>query len=413
MADHSDSSNSWLLLQRVWALFGLALFGATYKLWFPESTFPHVPLLRPFAASIFQTDGVHYLTLGAIVLALLWLLAKPNATVWCLMFISLTCSLLVNQHRLQPWAFHLLLGAMVFMTCSRERGTKLLRILTISIYVFSAAGKFDYQFMYTVGQQFLQAATSLIGMDSTQWDAGLTAKATLIFPAFELLVGVLLCNSKTRRVGIPAAIILHTSIMLILSPLGLNHKPGVVIWNCLFVILIPLLFRANQKPARMSTDRSDRSVRSQIVAILVLSTSVLPITEPLGKYDHWLAWGLYSPRTSRVIVNIPLYNVRVIDELEPYMIPQFGDTPFRTFDMRRWSLDELNVPIYPQDRFQLAVARHIAHKYQLGDGIEIHLLGIADRFTGQRSSQVLRGVQEIDMYCRQYFFSATPTYLNR
>ena len=77
------------------------------------------------------------------------------------------------------------------------------------------------------------------------------------------------------------------------------------------------------------------------------------------------------------------------------------------------SLDELNVPIYPQDRFQLAVARHIAHKYQLGDGIEIHLLGIADRFTGQRSSQVLRGVQEIDMYCRQYFFSATPTYLNR
>ena len=139
--------------------------------------------------------------------------------------------------------------------------------------------------------------------------------------------------------------------------------------------------------------------------MIVLAASVLPILEPFGMYDHWLAWGLYSPRTSRVQVNIHSSRVDDISELEPYLLPQLGDTPFRSLDLRRWSLDELNVPIYPQDRFQLAVARYVAHHYKLDSGIEVHLLGIADRFTGQREVEILRGTHEIDMRCQQFFFS--------
>ena len=169
----------------------------------------------------------------------------------------------------------------------------------------------------------------------------------------------------------------------------------------LFIAMIPYLFL----PMIQSVNETKKTFTNRMASLVIMAACLLPILESFGKYDHWLAWGLYSPRNSRAQINIHLYKVGEIKELEPYMRPQLGDTPFRSLDLRKWSLEELNVPLYPQDRFQLAVARHIAHRYNLDSGIEVHLLGIANRFTGQRDVEILRGKHEIDMRCQQFFFS--------
>ena len=400
-----DSTNlfhsRWSRLQQIWALFALVLFAVTYRLWLPENPFPRVPLLSVFTSEIVQATWIHYLMLSSGVISLLIILIKPNQRVWMLTIGSLVALFSLNQHHLQPWAFHLFLGATVFAMCSYESGIRLLRILCISIYLFSAAGKFDYQFVHTVGGQFLDALFGLFGENTKQLSAEFTATLALIFPAFELLVAVLLGIAKTRKLGIFAAILLHASIMLILSPLGLDHKPGVIIWNGLFLSLIPILFRDAVQTARKKNDL----FRTRIASTIIWLASIFPILEPFGKYDHWLAWGLYSPRTSRVKVYIPLHQIARLSELEPYLSPEDGTTPFRLLEIRHWSLEELKVPIYPQDRFQLAVARYIAHHYRLESGIEVHLEGIANRFTGERKVEILRGKHEIDMRCEQFFFS--------
>tara|TARA_Y100001968_G_scaffold231835_1_gene214551 strand:+ start:1364 stop:2593 length:1230 start_codon:yes stop_codon:yes gene_type:complete len=404
VSGHSESTTHWAILQRSWAGIALVLFAVTYKVWLPPNQFPAVPLLDVFGSSAAQATWIHYLLLTVCSLALLGTTIKPASTTWFIVIVSLLAMFLLNQHRLQPWAFHLLLGAFVFAACSIRQGTSLLRLLTISIYTFSAAGKFDYQFMETVGQEFLVATTGLINLNSTQWDPSLSSKATLLFPLAEILVAVLLIRPRSRKAGIALAILLHLSIITLLSPLGLGHKPGVIIWNGLFVVLVPLLFSDKLN----STQPAETTFSGQLAAILVLAASLLPAVEPLGKYDHWLAWGLYSPRTSRVIINVHLYDVGVVEELEAFMLPQLGDTPYRTLDLRKWSLATLNVPVYPQDRFQLAAARYIAHKYKLGDSIQVHMLSISDRFTGHRTAEILNGTSELDMHCRQFFFSTTP-----
>jgi len=391
----------WKLLQQVWAVFALALFIVTFRLWLPDSDFPAIPLFSSFTSHGFQSVWTHYPLLALCGLSLLASLIKPSPRNWLMLLGSLVLMFLFNQHHLQPWAFHLALGAIVFATCSSNSGARLLRLLCISIYIFSAVGKFDYQFMHTVGQQFLNATVGLIGHNTDALSPELSAKLTLVFPAFELLVAVLLSFTKTRRIGIIAAIILHTNIILILSPLGLGHKPGVLIWNGLFIALIPILFAIPSQLPEMS----EASLGRRIARWTIIAASLLPVLEPHGKYDHWLAWGLYSPRTSRAEINIHLYKIRELPELEPYLLPHSGDIPFRELDIRKWSLAELNVPIYPQDRFQLAVARYLAHSYNLKSGIEVHLMGIADRFTGRREVEILRGAHEIDMRCQKFLFS--------
>ena len=309
--------------------------------------------------------------------------------------------LLQNQHRLQPWAFHLLLGSTVFACCNPQKGLRLLKWLWISIYVYSAAGKLDYQFMHTVGLQFLETVLGWLGMTTDDLPVATAPILTLIFPAFELFVASLLLFRKTRKPGVYAAVFLHSLIILTLSPLGLDHKPGVLIWNGLFIAMVPGLFL----PSISSSNKPSKTFTNSVASAVITAACLLPILEPFGRYDHWLAWGLYLPRNSRVQVNIHLYKVGELEDLAPYMWPQLGDTPYRSLNLRKWSLDALNVPLYPQDRFQLAVARHIAHRYNLDTGIEVHLLGIADRFTGQRDVEILRGKHEIDMRCQQFFFS--------
>jgi len=401
MDNAHESNRNWGRLQIIWCLFALALFFVTLPLWISTNEFPVVPLFAPLASSDFQFPWIDGVLLGSLFVILLINTSRTHSRLWFGILFLLGIMLLQNQHRLQPWAFHLLLGSTVFACCNPQTGTRLLKGLWISIYIYSAAGKLDYQFMHTVGLQFLETVLGWLGMTTDDLPVATAPTLTLIFPAFELFVASLLLFRKTRVLGVYAAVFLHSLIILILSPLGLDHKPGVLIWNGLFIAMIPCLFL----PMIQSVNETKKTFTNRMASLVIMAACLLPILEPFGKYDHWLAWGLYSPRNSRAQINIHLYKVGEIKELEPYMRPQLGDTPFRSLDLRKWSLEELNVPLYPQDRFQLAVARHIAYRYNLDTGIEVHLLGIANRFTGQRDVEILRGKHEIDMRCQQFFFS--------
>ena len=90
--------------------------------------------------------------------------------------------------------------------------------------------------------------------------------------------------------------------------------------------------------------------------------------------------------------------------MQPFLIDDDSDG-WHHLQMNSWSLDQLHVPIYPQARFQLAVASRLAHLYDLSDSVRVIVKGVADRRSGRRKEQRLMGRNEIDAELNHYWIA--------
>ncbi len=293
----------------------------------------------------------------------------------------------------------------------------------VSIYFYSALGKFDFEFLHTVGQQMLGAMAKLVGQDSSTIPASMRLALVAVFPMTELAIALGLAWPKSRRIAGLLAIVLHFTLIAILGPLGLNHRLGVLIWNALFSVQAFYLFVVKQKtgpnngidalqPVRNSPGwlrGFSQSLCSALIAIVI----VLPCTERFGIWDHWPSWALYAPHSSRVRVEVAGPSVgRLPSELAALIaqpsLPEGEMLDWVIVPIDAWSLRSLDTPIYPQSRFQLGVAKTIASLVDSESEVRVTILGTANRFTGQRQSQVHEGSTRIDKASLSYWFNAKP-----
>ncbi len=101
-------------LARWWAVAGLTLFAATWKLWTPQTEFPQVPLFV-WAGSL--PLFVDWMAFGVLLGSLMFATWNPNSRrSWLAFVASLSVLIVLDQHRLQPWAWQLLLMAIVYAT---------------------------------------------------------------------------------------------------------------------------------------------------------------------------------------------------------------------------------------------------------------------------------------------------------
>ena len=483
----SSMERRWVGLQRWWALCGLMLIAASWRLWIPSDAFPHVSLVA-WASS--PPAWLTYACTTAMVVSLASLIVvtkrSPLRTTLLTTYL-LTWAILVilNQHRLQAWAYQFALLALAFSMSPSQRGLTWTRGLVLSIYFYSAWGKFDYQFIHTVGQQFLAVVCGWCGWLLTswpleQWPTELRLGVALLFPLGELAVAILLGLPQRRMTGVCCAVFLHACLLAILGPWGLRHESGVLLWNVFFMGQAIWLFaprlqfwgqssqvgaeepnlplpqtseltdsptdrteqpegfaaqgleshRANRgeaasagSPAGSGKSRGRLGPRflagvvrpSGISEWLLLAAIVMPMWEPWGVWDHWPSWGLYSPRNSRVQLEVH----RSEWERLPSDLQRLGrfaaasqrderSDPWVQVDLGAWSLNALQVPIYPQQRFQLGVASSFLARGQLDRGFRLHLLGISHRWTGERSTTTLRNRMQVDAAARRYWFHAQP-----
>jgi len=320
MSDRSRAT--WL--RRIMAAFGLVLFAITWRLWTPQIEFPQIP----FFSWLTQVPGlVDWMaaagTLAGLVAMLLTnhRLAKPAAI---LFLISTSLLVLLNQHRLQPWVYLMLVTSCLLVSLPSKVCLLWLRRIVISIYLYSAISKFDYQFAFTVGEQMLDVLLGFVGLEATSLPQWLQISLVLGLPLGELLIGGLLLFSKTRKLGGWLAMGLHASLLLVLGPLGLNHQPGVLIWNAWFIVQAWLLFASSNLVGELENRSSDELTKQptdspptelalcgRLLALLVIAfpitCAVSPWVELPIKADHWVAWEVYAPRSSRAIVHAPAW----------------------------------------------------------------------------------------------------------
>lgn len=410
--ESNDSLNSrvgsmWFL--RVWSVFGLFLFATTWRLWTPQSLYPQVPV---FESMVNAPGFIDWVAFVLIVASLIWIAITPKVSGawsrWPIVVFasSLLVSFLLDQHRLQPWAWHWFVFAGVLVMARRGDAMRWFRWIVVSIYIYSAISKLDYQFTHSVGLQIVQAMAGLAGVSLAEHSPDLLSRFVLLLPLTELVIGIGLAFVATRRLCGWLAILLHVGLLLALGPLGLNHQSPVLIWNAFFIFQAYWLF----------VQREQREYAVQInlmrgwpAAAFALAVILFPITCSFGGCDHWLAWELYAPRSSRVKIELP---GTAVEQL-PYPARNYTMKSPKLpgvveLDLSEWSLSELGVPVYPQSRFQLGVARAVRNQMSNDRLLRVTIKSRSDRRTGQRVNELLRGNREFEEQASKFWLNSTP-----
>lgn len=348
---------------------------------------------------------------------------------WILIGFTLVVGVALDQHRLQPWVYQTLLYSAWMVLLPGRLAIRCMQILTISIYLYSSMGKFDYQFVHTVGQDFLATIGRLVGLDISTWDDTTRSRVVLAFPLAELATALLLIIPRTRRVGAYIAIVMHFSLIVLLSPLGMNHSLGVLAWNAVlagqaYLLFIKSVVPPESQPAPDESSASEshhtpipqsNSWRSVVSVMLLGLALVLPLSERRDHiddtslhWDHWLSWALYSPHNSRF--NLEVHRSLVSDFPDSWSGAVGDDTDadgWHPLDLGQLALDIRGVPIVPQARYQLGLAMAITQSHDT-PGIESLVRGVlrssSRRLDGTRREQWLMNLDAVRKRARGFWF---------
>jgi hypothetical protein len=416
LGDTPVSPSRAVLLRRAWAVFGLGLVAATWRLWTPQHVFPQVPFFQWAAALPF---GCQWIGAGAMLLGLAGALVGPRQGRWpavalWLFAVAASGMMLLDQERLQPWAYQFVIVAVVLALADARAAFALLRLFTVSFYFYSALTKFDASFLHTLGQQFLSALAGVFGASLDGWSDFWRLATALLFPVGEAWVALGLCFARSRRWALAAAVLTHVLLLVILGPWGLHHKPGVLVWNLYFIVQDVLLFGtpALSKMVEPTGGKQPSPVGNVpwLVQAMTAAAICLPLLGSTTWFDIWPSWGLYASCAERVALLIHRRGLEQLpDALQTFAeMPDDPDDPWLTLRLDRWSLDALGAPIYPQNRFQLGVAEAVIVRYQLGHRARVVRFDLAERFSGKRSHQVLAGLPQVIAAGDEYFFNTRP-----
>ncbi len=388
-------------LSRWTALSAIALIAVTWRLWTPQTDFPQIPVHSGLCTAPAWLDWTGLIgTLVGLTIALLDVRPQSTRIGYAIVSGSLLILFCLDQHRFQPWAYELWLFSVVWLCCSDPARFRLLQWLLISVYFFSALGKLDFEFLHTVGQQMLSVVVGKTGFDIQQIPIGARLFLAAAFPLIELSVAIGLAFPSTRRLSACLAIAVHLGLVLILGPLGLNHRWGVLVWNVQVAVQAYLLFYSRPMVEKQPVEpKSAGLLWSQRFASTVVVVAIgLPCVERLGLWDHWPSWALYAPHSSRVYVEVATPELeRLPVALQQLAKANLADSEeiaiWVALPIDRWSLQTLDTPIYPQARFQLGVAKSLAARLSQTDSIRVKVLGTASRFTGVRNTEVFEGAR--------------------
>jgi hypothetical protein len=272
-----------------------------------------------------------------------------------------------------------------------------------------------------VGQDFVKSLLEQFGWDTELIEYRRRLWLAAGFPIVELVIGCGLLFSRTRATAAVLAIVMHSCLLWILGPFGLQHAAGVLVWNALFIVLCCFMFLWPFHDPSATSVVMDRASASQIHArgsnrrlaaidVLLILVLAVPSGERLGLIDHWLGWALYAPHSSRAHIEISASAVaRLPDVVQPF-VECDPESLWCTVRADQWSLATLHAPITPQQRFQVGVARALA-KHVNEHEIRVTLLSTAGRWSGRRMEQELRGASELNSAGRKYWYNTTPHFL--
>lgn len=449
-----------LRLRVLRSLFWLMLIASTWRMWFPESgtdAFPVIPFFGGLTRVPFAIDHclsmllVAALLCDAVMASLMMRTSRLASglcrlnSAWIGIIGSAVALVALDQQRLQPWTYHLILLTPILAIdwsethINRSDGKwigwssmTLVVLLTASIYFWSAISKLDVSFAREHGRVFVDALVEAVGLSTRFWSPTARLVVPLTLPLIELLIGIGLLFRPIRRRVLFLAVGMHGVLILAVGPWGINQRVGVTLWNLLFMtqnlVLASGLKRtatdAEQRKMSVGNDQAAWATastdwRRMLVTGITCAAVVAPILRTLNGFDLWPSWSVYSASHRRVSIEWPAYSYphrRMSTEME-----SFGDEKLpewaQHFHMSivpgvgrlridHWALDSYNAPIYPQDRFQIAVALALTKRYPRLRYMNVRITEEADRWTGRRRQWSVSG-EALPQHADQFWLNMT------
>jgi len=319
----------------------------SFNLWISDRTFPLCPVSDFIPASPVGMDvfivGLALLLLGGGMISKHRMIFISLIVVFLLLFLQ-------DQMRWQPWAYMYFLMLIPFsFKLDNEKLISYFQILIIGVYLWGGIHKFSADF---IDNTYLTILMDMFGLDSPETIQSLGWLGYSI-PIIELAIALLLIFPRTRFLGFVGVVITHLFILVFLVCIDSNTI--LYPWNIAMVLFTGLLFYKNSEPMRIWERQSNLLRVFNFKAILLFI--LLPALSLFNNWDNYLSFKLFSGKTHLFYICIDNAHAHLIDpSLKPYYWEPEGLNNGVMISLNEWTLDELDIPFYPETRVFKKVA---------------------------------------------------------
>lgn len=329
----------------------------SHRLWFGTRYFPPSPVF----INIFPLPvifGTLLFSALVILLVLIIFSPKPKKFILSVLVISVIF-IFFDQSRLQPWFYQyfFMLGALAFFSWDKHDLEKrnytlnICRLIIGSIYFYSGLHKINPFFI-------LNSFPWMVGPIVHLLPTGLKF-FPLIFgplvPFIEMGIGIGLLTKKYRKAAIILALVMMGFVLFTIGPWGLSWNSVVWPWNIAMVLFVLILFWKVEYFAFKDILWAKKFPFQKVVLILF---TIMPIFSFFGVWDSYPSFNLYSGNVN----NAEIYISDAVKDKLPLVIQKYAsevEINKNNLNFTKWSLEELNIPVYPEPRVYKDITRGI------------------------------------------------------
>ncbi len=320
----------------------------SFKLWLGDRLFPLVPFIDGLESIL---HSFNYMLFLFLILSLLYEIYKPNKWSLASGLIILLLFLLQDQNRLQPWVYIYILILLPFcffhfLKTSEKNLIAPIKIIFITMYFWSGIQKANSNF---INGGFAQILVNLFKIQDPQTIKNLLPLGYVI-PMIEILIAISLVSKKLRHLGVFLAIITHIFILIYVSPIGINNNFIIYPWNVAMILLVITLFYKDDADFIFLDINHIKTTFFNSAYVLFLG--LLPILNFWGQWDDYLSFSLYSEKSKIFYIAISDKYIGQFDhKFDDYFLKLDDNIQGgKVINVNKWSMKELNVPIYPEIR---------------------------------------------------------------
>jgi len=318
----------------------------SFNLWGVERNFPVLPIFIFFKTTIIAINKIALsILIGSLISVVLF--DRKNSIFF--LFTSLLYLLLEDQMRWQPWVYIYILTLFPFLfNTSKKNKINFLRMLFIGIYIWSGIHKLNPFFNELIIESF---AVDFFRIQNLTF-INLFKTFGYTVPILEIVSGVLLYFTSTRKNAALFIGSMHLFILLYLSPFAMNGNYIVYPWNIFMIIVVFLLFYNSTDKIKFSCSiwRKHKIIYTVLAFILTA-----PFLKFIGLWDNYTSFSLYSGDIS----NLYILSERSIPQLKKHEILQKHLYYGKIIDLGKWATYELMVPIPPEERIFNQLAKKL------------------------------------------------------
>jgi hypothetical protein len=300
-----------------------------------------------------------------------------------------------DQTRWQPW-FYQSLFMFAALACGaapdnaelNEASLNACRLIIACTYFWSGLQKLNWNFAHDAFPWLMAPLLKHLPESCHQFIGGSAWAAAIT----ECAIGLGLLVWPLRPLAVIGALGMHLLILYCMGPLGRGWNTVVWPWNVAMVVFVVILFSRTRQLMPWHILWPRRFLFARLVLLLF---GILPLLNFFDCWDSYLSAALYSGNTPEARIFI---SEDVLDRLPndvKYHVWLGGNTPDDMdpecpyeVDIGGWSMAELNVPSYPEERIYRGLARRLAQlpasETRSGTRVVLLLRGRADWRTGNR-----------------------------